>query len=262
MSLATRVVGAILLTAIASSCLAQSIHEQPNGTKVTGSFQLGSVTIPLPAGDWILTGRGQITATSSTGPLKVAEVYLTETADGKVARGIYARANLKGQSTGYGWSRDRNVCDRNNVIHAEFDSYFNPRETKCWVVNHIIDGTSNNPSDAFKEFYQILAERRWELPKLRLSTVYYLTNSANYVYLNYAFNPEIVSLPLGSVERWDSSDWNVARIGQFPDRVQFANKVRSYGEAMLPYVEKGLNGRVALGEFVPVKLEGWPTGAQ
>lgn len=253
---------AALIAAATPECAAQSIHEQQNGTRIEGSFQLGSVVVPLPPGEWVLTGRGIITANSSGGPLKVAEVYLTEAKDGKVARGIYARANLKGQTTGYGWSRDRNVCDRNNVIHSAFDRNFNAKETKCWMVTHFLDGTPNNPPDAYKEFYTILMERKWDLPKLRVSAVYYLTDSQNYTYVHYAFNPEIAGVSLGSVERWDSSDWNAMRIGLFPDRVQFAGKVRAFGEAMLPFVEQGLNGRLKVGEFVPVKFEGWTLAQQ
>ncbi len=256
------VIGSMLISVLVPQCLAQSIHEQPNGTRILGSFQLGSVTVPLPPGEWVLNGRGVFTVNASTGPLKVGEAYLSESKDGKVTRIIYARANLGGESTGGGWTRDRNVCDRVNVIHAEFDRHFNPKEAKCWMVTHFFDGTPNNPSDAFREFYASLAQSKLDTPKLRLSAVYFLTDATNFVYVNYAFNPEIVGVPLGSLERWDSSEWNILRINLFPDRVKFAGTIKSFGEAMLPFVEKGLQGRIKAGEYVPVTIEGWPTGAQ
>lgn len=250
---------AFAFAALAVPAAAQSLHEQPVGTRVTGNFQLGAVTVPLPQGEWTLTGRGKPTVNGAHGRIDIAEVYLTEAIEGKSARTVYARANFKGQGSGFGWVRDKNVCDRKNVVHVISDQNFNAKDTKCWIVNHVIDSSPSNPSEAFQENFRTLTERKWMFPKLRIVADFYLTDSNNQVFARYSVDPEVAGVPQGSVARWESSEWNVTRIGHFPERVAFVDKMRIYGEEMLPLVAKGLVGRIPVGQYAPLTLQGWPT---
>jgi len=237
---------------------AQSLHTAPRGTKVTGSFEIGAAQFPLMAGDWILAGRGETQGGEATGVIRTANVYLLEVINGKISRGVFASAPLRGQGSGRGWSRNRSVCDRNNVNFNSSDRNFNPRDSRCWSVNYFITASPNNPNDPLKDLFEYLAENKLDMPVIRVVTEHWLNDTGPYLQGYYFFNPEHVGISAGPFERWDSAEWILRRISAFPDKKAFVEKAEAFGKAIQDSLERGVRGRLDLGKPVDIQLAGWP----
>lgn len=253
------VMGLAIFIAGSGAARSESLHLAARGTKVSGTFELGAVQIPLPAGEWTLAGRGEQQGSERGGVVRVANVYLVEIVDGKIVRDIWAAAPMRGQGSGTGWVRDKSVCDRQNTIANDSDNYFNAREQRCWSVNHYIASSPNNPSDALKDFYAFLAERTLALPQLRVVTEHSVNDAGPYLRVRYAFDPEFAKIPAGPYQRWESADWHKTRISGFPEKQTFANQVEAFGRSIQKLVVDGLRGRLDVGKAVSVRPEGWPS---
>ncbi len=258
MRISLYLVAGALVFGFASQADAQSLHTAPRGTKVTGSFEIGGAQFPLPNGDWVLAGRGEVTGTTSTGIARIASAYLIEVVNGKIVRGVWANAALRGQGSGTGWSRDKNICDRTNTLFNVSDRNFNPRDASCWSVNHFTLSSPANPSDPLKDLFAYLDEQRLLLPKMRVVTEHWLSNTAVFLRANYFFDPEHVGVDGGPFERWDSADWNKTRISSFPDKRAFADKVEIFGREIHKQLELGLARRLDIGKPINIQVSGWP----
>jgi hypothetical protein len=252
---ATLSIAALLLC---TSAEAQSLHNAPRGTKVAGNFELGAVVIPLPEGDWILAGRGETEGREATGAVRIANVYVVELVNNQLARVVWAAAPLRGQGTGTGWVRNKNVCDRTNVLFNESDRNYNARDSSCWSVNHYVISTPNNPSPPLADFYDWLASNKLAIPRIRLVTEHWLTAAGPYVNVSYSFNPEIIGLDPGPADRWDSANWNTTQINAFPEKKAFADKIKDFGMAMHQQLARGLNARLEKGVPTSIQVSGWP----
>ena len=86
----TRLLLAIAFAASPVPALAASLHEQPVGTRVSGSFQLGPKRIYVPAGDWTLIAKHTWTGSINTvmQGSSFAGVYLAELKEARLTRAI------------------------------------------------------------------------------------------------------------------------------------------------------------------------------
>ncbi|MCM0019737.1 MAG: hypothetical protein NBV67_07070 [Tagaea sp.] len=230
--------------------------------KVAGHFELGAVVIPLPAGNWVLAGRGETIGREATGQIRIANVFLVEQAHGQMARIVTAQAPLRGQGSGNGWVRNRGICDRTNVLHNESDRNFNVREARCWQINHYVISAPNNPNEPLQDFYSWMQENSLTLPKLRVVSEHFLTASGPYITVSYAFNPQVMGMDPGPAERWDSTDWSVSQIAAHPDKKAFADGMKAFATAIQAELERGLQGRLEKGGTSTAQLPGWPARTQ
>jgi hypothetical protein len=248
----------ILCALVAAPVSAQSLHTAPRGSKVSGSFEIGGAQLPLPAGNWLLAGRGESFLPGAGGNIRYGRVHLIEVVDGKISRSITVEAPLRNQGNGTGWSRNKSICDRGNSFFNQSDKNFNPREARCLNSNYFIVVSPNNPSDSIKDLLEYLGEQKLTIPLIRVASEHWMTSNNTYIRASYEFNPEVVKISSGPHERWDTADWNRERIKAFPDKITFMEKVVAFGKEIEGQIALGLRGRLSLGTPVNIQVADWP----
>jgi hypothetical protein len=249
----------LVFALVSSPLFAQSLHTAPRGTKVGGNFEIGGVHFPLPAGDWVLAGRGETQGREPNGTIaRIANAFLIEVSNGKLVRMIFVNAPLRGQGTNTGWMRDRNICDRENTLKNVSDRNFNARDANCFSVNHFVLVNPTNPTEPIKDFIEYLADNKISVPLLRIATEHWLSNNISFLRAQYFFDPEHIGLSAGPSERWDSADWGRTRISTFPEKRAFIDKVEAFAIEIHKELERGLARRIDLGKPTNIQVAGWP----
>lgn len=251
----------VLCAFIAPPVCAESLHTAPRGSKVSGSFEIGGAQFPLPAGNWVLAGRGESFLAAATGNIRYGRVHLIEVVDNKISRSITVEAPLRNQGSGTGWSRNTSVCDRGNSYFNQSDKNFNPRDARCLNSNYFVVVSPNNPADSIKDLYEYLGEQKLTIPLIRVTSEHWMTSSNAYIRASYEFNPETIKITSGPYERWDTADWNKERIKAFPDKIAFMEKIVAFGKEIEGQIALGLRGRLTLGAPVNIQVAGWPVPA-
>jgi hypothetical protein len=121
----------------------------PVAQKFIGTFQFAGLSIPLPEGEWEVTGSRSFRGTlSDYGGGGSGSIY-TELILGNVERvdGIYVAFNRdSGISIGRQGFLKSKFCERKNVLHIHRVSNTEGEKQECWGVNHVRTGFSSNLS--------------------------------------------------------------------------------------------------------------------
>jgi hypothetical protein len=225
----------------AANAAAQNVLDAPLGTTFQTAAKFGSKQIPLPAGEWSLLAR-EVTrspASATAASIPTLRAYLVQFKGGTLDRWIYAASNTEVGS--HGWSRDRSVCDRNDVHFGASDANYNARDTECWIVNHEVFTRSNNPADIHNIFYDKTHDKG--RPMAAIVAHYYLVKGPNYLGVKYYSNPENADFERASGS-WRANSWHRDLAAQDPKKVAYIAKLKSEGESLLPLLKRGLDGRL------------------
>lgn len=256
-----KILMAICISVSAAQAFGQSLHLSPPGTRVVGNFRLGNVIVPLPEGQWVLVGRGEARGSSGTGPIPLAEVYIAESIDRRISRLVYARAP-NGNPGVNGWTRDTGLCDSTDFFHVKATPFYDsPRKANCFIASHWIEPSPSQVATFIlgrKEFYDYLKREGFSWPEIRVGSSHVLNNRKDFLTAQYIFNSEVLGIDVGPAVDWKSAEWHKDRIEGHPDKRLFMQMVRDFGESIYPYLEKGLNAEIPVGEITPVRIPGWP----
>ncbi|MCG8686937.1 MAG: hypothetical protein MI892_18805 [Desulfobacterales bacterium] len=199
------------------------VETNPIGKVYEDSITIRNMKLPLPEGKWAVVGRGSAYSNN------YEEIVLNKIVDNRIHAAVFiVRDSPTNSYTGYNPSKNLN---REDILHvaAEKDS---GRGQDGWYINHIRLGFSGSLSKANKESLQYIKDHKLTVPGNFIEVGHILTGK--YVgkkYLKYSLylNPEIEGLKPAQSPEWGSSDWNILKINNYPEKVAYVENLKEDG---------------------------------
>jgi len=219
-----RFLGALIVL-VAS--IASTAHAQPLmlGAKYRDHVIVADHSVPLLDGEWTVVAVG---STKSTKGNDIERVYLAQMAGNRLSRWIYISTN--GEWFPGGWSRDKEICDRKDVHAGYSDTAHNPKDTECWVLNHLGQTLGKNPSQASIDFY------RWSdalgRPNTALALVYFFAKRGDFLRVEYSFNPVVAGFHDTGSAGWRGNPWHVDVASKDEKKLAYLRELKATGEAL------------------------------
>jgi hypothetical protein len=212
----------VLVASIGSAAHAQSL---PLGARYRDSVMVADRKIPLLDGEWTVVAVG---STKSTKGSDIERLYLAQMAGNRLARWVFISTNeewLPG-----GWSRDKRICDRKDVHAGYSDTSHNPKDTECWVLNHLGMTLGKDPSQASIDFY------RWSdalgRPNTALSLSYFFAKRGDFLRIEYCFNPVVAGFRDTGGAGWRGNPWHVDVASKDEKKLAYLRELKATGEEL------------------------------
>jgi hypothetical protein len=186
---------------------ATSLHEQPIGSRVSGSFALGPKHIYVPAGDWLLIARHSWTGSINTvmQGSSFAGVYLAEVKEGRLTRAIQAFTNVE-PSLARRWRESVDPCKQREKALVYRDLSQNIDNQFCFDVTEL-RGYMRSSTGWRREAQQWLAEHQIKAPPTAMMVRFAKLDRAFWTELFYYFDARELSPDA-------ARDWAVTVAGQ------------------------------------------------
>jgi hypothetical protein len=242
----------VSLVAIFQSAQAQPKWAQDQ--KYSGNIDIGGVQVPLPSGDWIVTGVEQIILNNagSGGQINVA---LAQLSGGKVR--AYMMLSYNQQSMSRGWTvTDSKNCTRSEIHYAAVISDVQLSKS-CSYVNHIVFNIASNSAKWWKDTVDYARRHNIAVPLTTILSGTVVSDRSNFVSVAYYFNPEIKGFPAPTNTVWQTSDWSALNVAGDEQKKAFIQSIIEWTKTARPFVEAGLAGKLKKGEAL-----NWPAAMQ
>lgn len=214
----------------------------------SGNIELGGVQVPLPRGEWVVTGFERSITKSGWGNMTVALGQLK----GSLVP-AYVVLVYNEQSVRNGWNvTDERQCARREIHHAKVvrDAQ---KDKSCQYVNHIVFSVSSNSAKWWKDTIDYARRRNVAIPLASIQSGIVVSDRANFLSVAYYFNPEGEGFAPPQNTAWQTSDWNVLNVQNDPKKKAYFKSVLDWTEQSRPVVEAGLAGKLGQGADL-----GWP----
>ncbi|WP_448190950.1 DUF2061 domain-containing protein [Azospirillum sp. sgz301742] len=142
---------------------------------VTGHTLLAGKQVPLPAGEWILAGRGGITPFES--------VVLMKLAGREVQAFVIATTNTQPGTAGWGLTRD---CARPDAAFTALD-YASAVDGACRFVDRVATNAGPGAAPAWIAATDLAQRQGWTLPAQWLMAGVRLTDRRDVIDIRYHF---------------------------------------------------------------------------
>ena len=193
--------------------------------------------LPLPDGEWVVTATHRSNLQSGT---VLSTVYMANVVDGKLAAAVRFRYAAENRSTGWKVSR---ICSRKSLNHREIAAAYDGTQTDCWGVS-FTRGTSRPGSPGAKSD-EYLNNLGVKLPIAMLYVEYSRADYAELLRIRYTFNPEFGGIsPPENTRSFRDVDYHPARIGNYPKKKAYMDKIIEWGKAWKPKVDAGFKGKL------------------
>ncbi len=218
----TAVVLIVLFTLVGGAAHAQN----PSlGEKFRDGVMVADRKIPLLDGEWTVVAVG---SKKSTRGNDIERVYLAQMAGNRLARWVNISTNEEWFPAG--WSRDKEICDRKDVHAGYSDTAHNPKDTECWVLNHLGQTLGKDPSQASIDFY------RWSdalgRPNTALALVYFFAKRGDFLRVEYSFNPVVAGFRDTGGAGWRGNPWHVDVASKDEKKLAYLRELKATGEAL------------------------------
>lgn len=215
------------------------------GTKFTNTLSVAGRTVPLPKGEWEVRYTRQYLGFTKGGSPNAehGNLFLVRKQDGKVNMGLYIFTNMTSGS-GYGWVRNRRICDRKNVHFNKSDRNYNPEESECWQVNQIVN-TYNYVSK------NVTAQRIKSIwngefgTSTAIALQFLVNDQQDILRLRYLLLPVRHGYEASTDLNWKTSEWHPEAVREAPDKQRFIAAATEFGKQLLPLVKKGFEDDLA-----------------
>jgi hypothetical protein len=169
---------------------AAGLQDEPVGTKVSGTFELGPKRIHAPAGDWTLIARHRWTGTTNAvlQGTNFAGVYLAETKDGRWTRALQAWGNVD-PNLARGWRHSVDPCKKREDVLAYRDMSQNADNLFCFDVSEL-RGYMRKSTAWRQEAQQWLEAQKIKLPPNVLMVRFAKLERAYWTEVYYYFEPK------------------------------------------------------------------------
>lgn len=221
----------------------QSLDSVPTGSSISGNVRFLDTQVPLPPGDWIVVSRSL--GDARTGPgntlgIQIVTVNLAQLENGRVARLIKAITN-RGNASAAGWARDRTICDRSDLYHAQSDKNYNSLEVDCWTVTHVVMTLPNNAIEADAQLFQ------WSDDKGRPGTMvgnrFFVVRGSTFLNVSYYENPELKGFE-GTEVPFASNPWHKDFLRGDRRKIDYLDQAKKDGEQLFALVKFGVMRRL------------------
>jgi len=200
------------------------------GDTAQGTFQMGVMRVPLPAGTW--TVAADLTAPEP--PARMRSVVLVQVIDRQVKGVVLARGNTAPLTAIYGSSAE---CDRSDIYLA-YTAYDTPQDGLCVFINLVAPGGEVAPvwteALAWLRGQGIAVGETWMMAGIRARV------KPRVLDVRYHFPPP--GAP-AAVLPWADSPWTPARITPATPRAEAVEQMGVFAAWMRDAVEAGVRGR-------------------
>ena len=200
------------------------------------NYNTGLTQIPLPPGEWVLTGLDESISSLMT-PL--LSVHLARIQNNTLMGIIRFRLN-KGMSSGI-WLGS-NFCDRTRIHFIEKKANYRDGDVDCWGINHA--GYSSRKRPAKRQTIDYLAGRKITIPKTLVSVEFRRADQSKFVWSGYLFNPELEGIEPSHTSSWKNSPWHMSEAQRDPRKVTYIERLKVWGKNWKPKIDAGFEGKL------------------
>lgn len=207
-----------------------AFKDLPLGKKVSNPLSIGKIHVPLPEGEWVVAGRrvGQARAVGAGthNDETMADVILVDIADGTL-RGLISIYTVLDYGKLRRWSKT-DFCKNENLFYRQEDEIPGLHSYFCWgVTHHRMGGSANFAGrDHIKERTEFLASKNVAMPAVMMAAEFHIASGPKLLNVVYRRNPDLKKIPPSQTGEGRTSDWHKSRIHQFPDKAQYAEKMK------------------------------------
>lgn len=199
----------------------------------SGSIRLGRVTLPLPAGDWVVTAVDEYKNKQNS---LLAQVELASFVDGKTLAG-YIIVNLNEDISGSGWDVNK-FCSRTDVYHLMRGPDV-PTDQTCWGVNHyVFEKTSTYKPVQGSNIQTAVARRGQTMPGTMVTSLFRFANRNNFLTYQVFTNPTLAGFADES-GKWADSSWHKDLVANDPKKVAFLEQTKAQSAALFDTMKDG-----------------------
>jgi hypothetical protein len=184
------VVLATILFSAAALAAPAGLQDQPVGTHVNGSFDLGPKRIHAPSGDWTLIASHKWTGTTNMvlQGTNFAGVYLAEIKDGRLTRALQAWGNID-PNLARGWRHPVDPCKKRDNVLVYRDLSQNIDNLFCFDVSEL-RGYMRKSTAWRQQAQQWLEAEKVKLPENVLMVRFAKLERAYWTEVYYYFEPK------------------------------------------------------------------------
>lgn len=247
-------VSALLL--LAASLPGRAEPRWAQGQIYSGNIDIGGVQVPLPSGDWVVTGI-ENSSINAVGNGIETNVGLAQIIDGKVRAYTSINYNQQALRSSSGWKLPaERSCTRPEIHFAEIKRNQMLRKT-CAYVNHIALYVSATSPKWWLDSVGFAKKNSIAMPLAVIQSGIVVSDRQNFVAVGYYFNPESVGFAPPSNTAWETSDWNALNITRDKEKQAFVQSIIAWTEKATASVEAGLAGKLDASSNLD-----WPTAMQ
>lgn len=244
----------ILVAVLMAGLPALAQPKWAQGQSYSGNIDIGGVQVPLPAGEWVVTGFDQATTTGADAGAQ-SNIGLAQIIDGKLRAYMSMSYNQRAVSNGWTVPASKN-CVRSEIHHAVVvrDRQL---DKACTYVNHYIFTYGETSPKWWKDTIAYAKEKSVAIPPTVIQSGIVVSDRSNFLSLAYYFNPEAKGFTRPRNISWQGNDWSVLNIAADEKKSAFVQSIIDWTEKARPVVEAGLAGKLKKGEGFD-----WPTAMQ
>lgn len=212
------------------------IRNAPVGTKIQGIADISGHQVPLPPGEWVIAARRTVMSSGMGRAVRLVNIYLVQFENNELTGYVFINTNLDGSSGG--WSRDSNICDRDDKHVAYSDRNYNPRDITCWHINNIGFTPAPNSSEFYKEFYRYSVDVK--KPTTIMAVSFVLVRGFEVMNVVYGYNPAAANVRPAPL----TGSWAIESVQKDAKKKNYVAQLKRDAEAIVTKLDKGLSGNL------------------
>jgi uncharacterized membrane protein len=231
-----------LAVAVWMACASAHAASPAVGDTISGQFVLGAKQIPLPAGDWVLAGRGnQAFTMPSLGAFGAIETaILFRVRDGHIRAVVEINANAIPVNDGWGRTAS---CKAEQPPFLLITRYTTGWETSCLFVQPMFFGAASPGPKAWEQAREFANRANLAMPETWITAGFRVSDRQDLIDARYHFDPTLL-LGLSGASFHHPADWSAETVDKDPLRRGAVEIVSSWASGFDAWVERGLRNQI------------------
>jgi uncharacterized membrane protein len=224
------------------ACTAAQAANPAVGDRVSGHIVLGAKQIPLPAGEWVMAGRGnQAFTMPSLGAFGAIETaILFRVLDGHIRAVIEINSNAIPVNDGWGRTA---ACKAEQPPFLLITRYSTGWETSCLFVQPTFFGAASPGPKAWEQAREFANQANLAMPETWITAGFRVSDRQDLVDARYHFDPTLMLGFAGASFR-HPADWSADIVDKDPLRRGAVEIVSSWAAGFDAWVERGLRNQI------------------
>lgn len=215
------------------------------GKTYRDTVMINGFKVPLPEGDWAVLANlsSEYKLVSATGEI----LFLGRIENKSLAGAIIVHAYRGRETPGYGFPAYTH-CDDSENLYAFKEAGKPFGHQSCWTVSARFTKPWLSWADSRVRLTDIvraaaagMEAKGVGFPQDFPRVWYSLAEKWGSLEVQYFFNPEIEGISSQTVTSARDSDWRLAHIQDYPEKLAYRDKLKSWGEGIWPKVQAAFN---------------------
>ena len=218
------------------------------GAVVEGVLAVAGKQVPLPEGQWIVTGVGHVRWEAPVAGAygAIANIVLFQLRGPVVDKVLELNVNELAVTDGWGIAAD---CTRRDLALAVV-KYRTGWDTSCFFVTHTL-AISANPTPAWRQSLQFAVDADLIVAPLWLSTGFRVANRRDVIDARFHVSPTMRGVPVEAPATWADSAWYGERLSRDPRRAALGSAAARWAAFYSTLLEAGLKNRLDMNLVAP-----------